>query len=189
MFPCLLSTIHHAPSRLLTMHTMQPRFALLLLGILLSSCGFHLRGSGATSAEIQADRIYVGQSGAQNVASEVRSLLQLTGVKVTKTPEEAEYAIRLAGENIRRDVLSVSPQTGKVEEYQLTLSVLLSLTETGGEKLLSGDQVSLVRDFTFDQDAVLGKFSEEELLREELTREAAEQVLRRVSATIAGRQQ
>lgn len=166
---------------------MKLHFSVLPFCILISACGFHLRGSGGAVAEIQAERIYISQGGAGNLATEVRSQLELSGVTLTGSPQEAEFVIRLAEENVQRNVLSVSPQTGKVEEYQLTFSVLLSLTEAGGAKLLEGDPVSLARDFTFDQDAVMGKFSEEELLRVELTREAAEQILRRVGAMIAGR--
>jgi outer membrane lipopolysaccharide assembly protein LptE/RlpB len=114
----------------------------------------------------------------------LREILSASGTKMAKNPKQADYTIRLAGERISRDVLSVSPQTGKVEEFQLNYVVLLTVQRVGGATLLETVPITLQRDFTFDQDAVLGNFSEEETLREELTREAAEQVLRRSSAAI-----
>ena len=53
------------------------------------------------------------------------------------------------------------------------------------EQTLSVMIASALRDFTFDEDAVLGKFSEEELLHKELIRTAANQVLRRLQALLS----
>ena len=39
-------------------------------------------------------------------------------------------------------------------------------------------------DFTFDENAVLGKFSEEAVLQEDLIRSAANQILRRLQALL-----
>lgn len=163
----------------------QRAFLALLVCLALSACGFHLRDARSGAAEIGADTIYVEEDGADNLAEAVRLRLRNAGVSTTASAQEAQFVVLLSRESFRRDVLSVSPRTGKVEEYQVTLSARLSLSEAGGEKLLENDPLSLVRDFTFDQNEVLGKFSEEETLRDELTRDAAEQVLRRVGAVLA----
>lgn len=163
----------------------QCAYAALFACLVLSACGFHLRSARSGVADIQADRIYVDENRADNLADEVRSQLKDAGVKVTDSADNAQFVILLANEGFHRDVLSVSPKTGKVEEYEVTLSARLSVTEVGGDNLLDNDPVSQVRDFTYDQNAVLGKFSEEETLRDELTRDAADQVLRRVSAVLA----
>lgn len=151
----------------------------------LSGCGLHLRGSSTSVEELTAKRIHVDQIRAPGVSAELREMLSTSGVRLSRDPKKSEYTIRLAGEKISRDVLSVSPQTGKVEEFQLTYLVLLSVLRGGGGTLLENEPITLQRDFTFDQDAVLGNFSEEETLRDELTREAAEQVLRRSSVAIS----
>ena len=159
--------------------------AAVLACLLLSACGFHVRTERSGAANIQVDRIYVGDERADNLADEVRSQLKDASVTVTDSADNAQFVILLAKESFRRDVLSVSPKTGKVEEYQVTLSAKLTLKEVGGKTLLDNDPVSQVRDFIYDQNAALGKFSEEETLRDELTRDAADQVLRRVSAVLA----
>lgn len=158
--------------------------AVLVLTTLLPACGFHMRGSGSTAAAIQAERIYVAGAPRALVAREVRSQLQLAGVKLVRERKDAEYVLRIGSEKLERDVLSVSPRTGKAEEYELTLSVLLSIIGPERKTLVDEERISLVRDFTFDQDAALGKFSEEELLTTELVRETADQILRRLSAAI-----
>jgi len=164
------------------------RRPLLLLAVLLpalAACGFQVRGAGGS--DVQAERVYLRDSNADGVAAEVRGLLRLAKVRLTGTAQEAEYVILLADEYVNRDVLSVSPRTGKVEEYQLTLVVQVSVFEPGGKRLLDRERVSMVRDFTFDEQEVLGKFTEEETLRDELARDAAEQVLRMFNAAVTHR--
>ncbi len=154
----------------------------------LGGCGLHLRGSsadgGADAGGFDAWRILLEQSRAQGVWAELREILATSGTQMARNAKQADYVIRLAGERITREVLSVSPRTGKVEEFQLTYRVQLTLQRVGGATLLDAVPVALQRDYTFDQDAVLGNFSEEETLRNEMTREAAEQVVRRSSAAI-----
>ena len=161
-------------------HLITPVVLLAALG----GCGLHLRGSSTVVEEFDARRIHVDQAGAPGVWTELREILSVSGARLASDLKQADYAIRLTGERITRDILSVSPQTGKVEEFQLTYVVLLTVQRVGGAMLLETAPIMLQRDFTFDQDAVLGNFSEEETLRDELTREAAEQVLRRSSAAI-----
>ncbi len=163
------------------------RHLLLAAAVLtaLSGCGFKLRGSSSAANELAGIRIYVDAPRGQSVAAELREILEVSESVRARKAKSADYTIRLAGERITRDVLSVSPQTGKVEEFQLNYVVLLTVLRADGEKLVDNAYITLQRDFTFDQDAVMGNFSEEEILRDEMAREAAEQVLRRSSAVIS----
>jgi outer membrane lipopolysaccharide assembly protein LptE/RlpB len=43
----------------------------------------------------------------------------------------------------------------------------------------------VIRDFAFDENAVLGEFSEESIIQEDLVRHAANQVLRRLQALLS----
>ena len=95
--------------------------------------------------------------------------------------------LRLEKEFFNRSVLSVSADTGKVEEYQLTLTVSLTLIDSKGKELIPGDEIRLVRDYTFDEDAVLGKFEEEKVLRDELVSQAASEIIRRLNAEARSR--
>lgn len=157
-------------------------FALITV---VAGCGLHLRGSSSAAGQLSGHRINLESAQAPAATAELRDILAVSDVDLERESKDADYTIRLAGERITREVLSVSPQTGKVEEFQLTYVVLLTVTRAGGDKpLLEQVPVSLQRDFTFDQDAVLGNFSEEEVLRNEMSREAAEQVLRRSAAAI-----
>ncbi len=156
---------------------MKTRIILLLLIISLSACGFHLRGSQQKS-KVEVSKVYLINSGASTVNSEVRSLIASAGAKVVATRAEAEFILRLEREFYDQTVLSVSADTGKVEQYQVTISVYMNLEDAAGKVLVSSEEIRLAKDYTFDEDAVLGKIEEENVIRDELAQEAAAQVIR-----------
>jgi len=162
---------------------------LVPLLLLITACGFHLRGSlPQTRFEGNAiSSIFVRASGSGNVANEVAARLKQAGVAVLPESGQAEYRLALANERLERDVISVSAETGKVEEYRLILSVRMSVSHRDDGLLLEGDTVEAARDYTFDEEAVLGAFSEEQVLREEMTRRLAAQVVSRLNATVRNR--
>ena len=159
---------------------MHKKYLILIAALLLTACGFHLRGS-QTAMSVNIDSLYLQSTGAAGVTDEVRDQLQQTGTRITDNAGEAEYTLRLAGQRMERSVLSVSATTGKVEEYKLALSVLMSVSKNG-KSLVSNETIQASRDYTIDDDAVLGKFSEEELLQREMIQRAAAQIIRRLGA-------
>ncbi len=60
----------------------------------------------------------------------------------------------------------------------------MSLLKTGEEPLVAGEAITAQRDYTFDEDAILGKFSEEDILEEDLMEQAANQIVRRMAAVV-----
>jgi len=166
--------------------SMQTRIVLsLLLLSLLSGCGFHLRGSpGAATSRLHS--VYIRSAYSGTILAEIRAQLQQAGVELSPGPEQAQLVLALEGENYQRSVLSVSPRTGKVEEYQLTLEVYMSVADTDGTVVLGSTRVAAARDYAFDQDSVLGEFTEENTLREDLSRRVATRIIRRLDAA-AGR--
>ena len=165
---------------------MKTHYLIIVLFFTLSACGFHLRGSQQkTSVEIS--NVFVSNIGGESIAREVKLQLAGAGARAVASADKAKFVLRLEKEFFNRSVLSVSADTGKVEEYQLTLAVSLTLIDSKGKELISGDEIRLVRDYTFDEDAVLGKFEEEKVLRDELVSQAASEIIRRLNAEARSR--
>lgn len=162
-------------------------FLLLITSLLVSGCGFHLRG--ADSVGIPAERLFLDTSGSGNTGREVEQQLKLTDVELTESASEADYILRVNNEDFRREVLSVSPRTGKVEEYELILSVAVSVATGDGQSLLDDERVSSSRDYVFDEEAVIATGDEQQLIRDELTRLIAGQALLRARAVIENHQE
>ncbi len=163
-------------------HLMKTRLLLICMLMLTSACGFHLRGSQLT--EFDVANIYINPSSAPKLAKEVKSQLAGAGVSLASSVQNASYVITLKEEHFEKSVLSVSASTGKVEEYQIVFKANMDATHTDGRHIIEDDKIRSSRDFTFDENAVLGKFSEEEILHEDLVRRAAGQVLRRLQALL-----
>lgn len=153
---------------------------LFLLAVALTACGFQLRGSNLGT--LKSSHIYVKSGGANQLAAQIKRHLEFAEVPVANTAEQADYIIEVGRETFKRSVLSVSARTGKVEEYEINYTASVSIRGPDGKFLLQDEPVTAQRDYTFDEDSVLGKFDEENKLREELTKFAADMVLRRLQA-------
>jgi len=166
---------------------MRRLFPLLLPLLLLSACGFHLRGSRPQAEVDSVSSVYIRAERAADLAREVTAQLKDADIEVVADPDKAEYLLTLSNSRVERNVLSVNAQTGKAEEYQLLLTVKMSVARmsevhAGGEPLVADEAVQVERDYTFDEDAVLGKYSEEQVLEEEMTQLAANRIIRRLNA-------
>lgn len=155
----------------------------LLLAFTLSlaaGCGFQLRGAQMTG--FTSSSIYLNNQGASQLLEQVRLQLQGAGATIAESPQEADYVLGLTQERFERSVLSVSAVTGKVEEYLITYSAGMDVRKPGGEQLVGNERITLSRDYTFDEGAVLGKSSEESVIRDDLVFRTSSQVLRRLQA-------
>ena len=152
--------------------------------ISLTACGFQMRGTQSlTVAKIT--HLNLRSVSADALTREVRTQLQMDGVTVSSA---ADYTLTLANETYKRSILSISPKTGKAEEFQLMLSARVSISKKSMKDLVSNDAITASRDYLFDEDALLGKASEERVLKENLRRQLAAAVIRRLNATVNNQQ-
>ncbi len=161
---------------------------MLLAAALAQGCGFHLRGHApaARPEQSQSFSVYLRVAETSPLAAELRSQLAIARVKIRDSMEGADYALSLSGENFKQTALSVSPTTGKVEEYQIVFTLRVSISRADGELLVDNQALRVFRDYTFDEEAALGKFIEEEGLRTELIKQVVDQIIRQLS-TVANR--
>ncbi|NIR98929.1 MAG: hypothetical protein GWO03_13085 [Gammaproteobacteria bacterium] len=132
------------------------------------------------------DGLYVeGFSEYSAFGAELTSTLEGSGVRITESREEAKALLQVSKVRFHRRVLSVSPRTGKVREFELHYGLVMSVTDKEGRELVPRQRLEEVRDFVFDETDVLGKSSEQALLREEMQRDLIQQILRRLQA-VAG---
>lgn len=159
--------------------------SLLLLSIiasLLSACGFQPRGKLYSLDDLNS--LYVNAGGANRLNSALSTLFTNSNVTTQSSPDTASYILTLGNEQFDRRVLSVSPETGKVEEYELQYKANMNLTDSNGDILISNEPILADRNFVFNENAVLSSFSEEGVLQAELAKTVAIQVLRRVQTVI-----
>ncbi len=160
------------------------RLAKLLLLIccvaLATSCGFHLRGKSLVA--INFSRVYLDVRGARRVAAEVKQQLQYNQVALAPQQKWANLILTLSNERFDERVLSVDPRTGKVRELELGYRVAFSARPPKGKPYIAKESIDLLRDVTFDETAALGKFDEQEVVRKEMLKDAADAILRRLES-------
>lgn len=154
--------------------------ALILLLLLLSACGFHLRGGVELPPVLQVTYIQSKEPFA-GISPPLRDTLQSAGAQVTEEANQATGVIRIVSERSERRVLSVG-SAGRASEYELFEEVVFSLSDAQGKVLIEPQAVRTIRDLVFDENQVLGKVSEAEDLREEMRRSIAKQIIMRIYA-------
>ncbi len=150
--------------------------ATIVLCLMIASCGWHLRGQGNVPT---VDNVAINGSGA--IYQETLRLLQEKNALASSSPRAT---LVLGQEQWDRRTVSVAGNA-LAAEYQLTLSLPYSIRDSA-DNTISQDKLVLVRSYRYDQNDVAGKDREERLLKEEVYREAARQLMRVLAYTING---
>jgi len=157
------------------------RLILVSALVLLSGCGFHLRGNIDLPADLQQMHVQ-GVTKYSDLGLELRRSLKASGVNVVKGVKAAQVILKVSPPAFERRLLSVSGASGKVAEYELIYTLNMSLHDRQGQVLLAPQTVRQLRDYTFDRDNVLGKGNEEARLKANMRRDLVRQVLTRLQA-------
>ena len=148
------------------------------LALLLSACGFHLQGHKPLPAVLRV--AYVQAKDRQSdFVQDLRKELLSSGAHLTTSSDDATAIVHVLNDDFARRVLSVSA-TDQPAEYELTYTVRFSVS-AGDKELLAVQEVSGVRDYTFDETILLAKENEEAILREALAHDLADVVMRRLA--------
>ena len=145
----------------------------------LTGCGFQLQGALTTPAEME--RTYVDAVDRYSLFHrELRSQLRAAGVELVDAAEDSTAILSIRIDDTGQRVLSVSARNVPTE-YEVYYTVEYSISS--GEKiLLSPQDVSLTRDYTYDTTMVLGKAQEEAMLREVVVKDLVRIVLKQISS-------
>lgn len=147
---------------------------LALCLLVLSACGFHLRGDADLPPAMDRTNLALADENGE-LGRALRPLLESAGADLVSA-DEAGATLVVSRDRMDREILTVGRQA-RVSEFQLRYQVDFSLLDAAGEALMPERSLELTRDFTFDEASVLGKANEEELLREELYGDMARLIL------------
>ena len=90
------------------------------------------------------------------------------------------FRLWLSLHEVAHRVLSVSA-ANRPTQYEVTYTVAFSVSE-GDKELLSNQEVSATRSYSFDERLLLAKEHEESVLREAMARDLADIVMRRLAS-------
>ncbi len=156
---------------------------ILTLLITLNSCGFHLRGAKG----LDFSYIYIKSESADAIAAKVMQLLKEQDVSILKTADGAQAIVYLRNQGIGERMITISSTTGKIAEFELNFHVDMEVRRPDDTVLLEKRRLSILRDYRFDETAVLAAGVESEMLRQEMFREIVAQVMRRLEVLKLGK--
>ncbi|MDO4696936.1 MAG: LPS assembly lipoprotein LptE [Neisseria sp.] len=142
--------------------------------LILAACGFHLKGQSPYS-RLPYQNWYIG-------GGEMQQALEDALIRAKGRPSAARSAqasVVLEQITPRRDVLTVT-RAALINEYMLALDVRIQAYR-GGEAWGKPFTVSVRRNMAYADSRVLGKQEEEAQIWQEMQRDAAEQIVRRLA--------
>jgi len=148
---------------------------LLLSLMFISACGYHLRGNLDLPEGLKS--IYI-QDGSGQLRKIFKITLRSAEVKLVAKAEDAGIVVNITREKMRRRVVSLS-NTGRANTYELYYELDFILLDAKGNKLSELQPVEIVRDYFIDQEDILGKNNEEQVIRDEMYRQAVHTIINR----------
>jgi LPS-assembly lipoprotein len=150
-----------------------------LLLVLLTSCGFQMRGARSVPAEMSST--YIETTDRHSLFyRRMRDSLRAASIELVESPVEASATFSIISDITGQRVLSVSTRNVP-REFEVFYTVVYSL-KTEKEFLLDPQTQTLTRVYNWDETQVLGKEKEEQLMREAIVDDLVRTILIQLSA-------
>lgn len=155
------------------------RRLILLAALLVSACGFQLRGSYS----LPWSTLYLGLPDTSELHAQIkRSVEASTQTRIVNDPQQAQAALVLLRNDQAKNILSLSG-AGRVREFQLVRTFVYRIQDSKGVELQPPVQIVLQREMTFDDAYILAKEQEELMIWREMQVDLVQQLLRRLAAS------
>jgi LPS-assembly lipoprotein len=146
---------------------------------LLVACGFHLLGHTPLPAVMQNPYVEAPDRQSDFIQS-LRHALLSNGAQLAQDRNKASAVVSILRDNVARRTLTVSA-TNQPNEYEVTYTVAFEVS-AGGKELLAAQELSATRSYSFQEQLLLAKGHEEDILRQDMARDLADRVVRRLSS-------
>ena len=161
-----------------------PRFwglagLILLLSLVLTACGFHLKGV----APLPFDTIYTNITDNSAFGANLRRTLSASSpqTRFVERPQDAEAILQQLSHSRNQREISINAK-GQVEEYELQLTFVFELLDAKGRVILPPTTLNVIREVPYDAEAVQAKDSEIEMIFRDMEQSLINRIVRRLSS-------
>jgi len=153
-----------------------------MLMLLLTACGYHLRGAIQLPEALQ--KIYVRGASAELTNAIARTFRSASG-ELVATAAEAGMILNVINEDYQRRTISID-SSGYSNEYDLVYRLTFDLLDNQGAVLISAQTIEVSKSYFNEQSSntLLSKGNEEGVLRKELYSQAVRSVIDRARAEL-----
>lgn len=157
------------------------RASLLSSLLLLTACGFHLRGMLDFPAAM--NQTYIEYSGNDiEVRQQVARQLAANGVSIASSPESATAILQIPSSTVSRKVLSKNVE-GRPQEYRVQVEIFFQVLDGEGNTISPRDSVTRETVLALDPNDPLGARVAVEESARTLREDAVREMLQRISAS------
>ncbi|MBK9217041.1 MAG: hypothetical protein IPL70_00490 [Uliginosibacterium sp.] len=152
---------------------------LALSCLLVTACGFHLRGP----RPLPFASIYLAMDNYAELTVALKRQIRSTGTtRIAEKPEEAELILQVGRNDREKNILSLNAK-GTVREYQLKQRFGFRLIGRDGREVTPLSEIAITRDVSFNDSDALAKEQEEQVLFRDMENDLVQQLMRRLSAS------
>jgi len=148
------------------MNTIHKKCITLLTLVMITSCGFHLRGMTAISFKT------ISLEGKElSFTKNLKKVLNSNKVVIVSSTENPELRVELLSEETEKRILSLSGR-GLVREFEIFYRVRYRIKTSDSEIWGEEELIEARKDFTYSDSNLLAKEEEERKLNEAMRNEA-----------------
>ncbi|RYY73950.1 MAG: hypothetical protein EOO52_13800 [Gammaproteobacteria bacterium] len=160
---------------------MNKLIASCLIALTLSACGWHIRG--AIDLPKDLSQLYISAIDSKGaLMTELRQLLKTNRVSLVDDESQANYSLNILEESKDRRTAGVGGDT-QSSSYELTLKAVYEIRLKNSSEVTKATAIS-VRSYNYNPGSINSATQEEILLDQEMRRELAQQMLRRLNAVV-----
>ncbi len=150
------------------------------LALLLSACGYHLRGALNLPAGLK-DVYLEGASSELN--QQFSKTMKISSIAVAASPEKAGMIVRIFNEDSQRRVLSLNAG-GAANDFELDYAFDYEITDSKNTVIIPRQPLSIKREYFNNQQAIIAKDNEEMVIRNEMYQQAVRSVISRAQVAL-----
>ncbi len=151
-----------------------------MIALLLSACGYHLRGAFELPAGLK--NIFL-EGGSAPLQAQFKKAMDLSSIPIAASAEVAGIVIRIYDEKSERRVLSLAA-TGVANDFELDYRMEYEIVDAKDTLLMARQPLEIKREYYNDQLAVIAKESEETIIKNEMYLQAVRTIINRAKSVI-----
>ncbi|MSP28836.1 MAG: hypothetical protein EXR80_10740 [Methylococcales bacterium] len=152
----------------------------MLTLLLLTACGYHLRGALELPSEMKS--IYIEGASAP-LAEQFRKAFAASQVQLVSSRAAASTILTISNEDNLKNAASLGA-SGRANQYNLEYRLNYEITDVNNVQLVKSQPITIRRDYFNDQQLILGKDNEEVVIRNEMVQQAVRTMINQVRAAL-----